>query len=427
MTTSNYSVGNLNTYGIASAKIWAGTDGKYTAPTKPRQLKWNAYDMRHRSERIDGAKVPGASGWLTARVVNSAGAILLLDCTGSYVSWLNDGNNPYWTAATASTKFNKYWTSRDETKLLAKLLSKSKGGTSFNVGVSLAEVDKFASSTVGLIKNVSFGAVDLATGRFENFARRFGASPPVPGRMRKLNFMDPYSRFLEMSYCWQPAYNDLFAAAEAFEEVSKGPRKKIFEASRLVHATEIDPSTFKFPDRKIEVIRRYTYEMYEEMSIFRQMGLGNPASILWERIPGSFVLDWFIPIGTYLELVGQVPFMKGRFMRSSIVRQTVNGPIRGKYDATVRSTQFSGPVHNANCWYNRTILASLSVPRPDFRCEGSVQGRRVDNAVALGSLIFHRAMNSYLGNAGKRPKSGVNPNLNSDYDIVRWSKSLLLV
>jgi len=359
--------------------------------------------------------------------VNSAGTTLYLDCTGQYTAWINDSNNPYWTNATGLAKFNKYWTARDETKLLAKLLTKSKGGTNFNVGVSLAEVDKFASSTVGLIKNVSFGAVDLASGRFENFARRFGASPPVPGRVRKLNLSDPFARFLEMSYCWQPAYNDLFSASEAFEQVSKGPRKKIFEASRVIQSVEKDTSTFLFPDRKITTVRRYTYEMYEEMSVFRQMGLGNPASILWERIPYSFVLDWFIPIGTYLELIGQVPFMKGRFMRSSMSKQTVNGKISGLYNATVRSTEFSGPVHNVNCYYDRTILASLSVPRPSFKVEGSVQGRRVDNAVALGSLIFNKAMQSYLGKSGKRPSSGVNPNLNTDYDIVRWSKSLLLI
>ena len=32
-----------------------------------------------------------------------------------------------------------------------------------------------------------------------------------------------------------------------------------------------------------------------------QLGLVNPASVAWELIPFSFLVDWFLPVGKFLE------------------------------------------------------------------------------------------------------------------------------
>lgn len=424
MTTGGYDIGNLNTYGFHLAKSWSGTDGRYISAVGPRRIKWNTYQMTHRIEQILGAALV-ANNWCTARSVPIlGGAPVFSNLTSNYNTWLNNAQIPIWNNTQGAARFNSYWTSRDETKLLSKLLYKFKGSSSFNVGVSLAEVDKFANSTVNLIKSVGLGAVDLLSGRYSNFARRFGASPPRPGQVRKLSVMDVPAKFLAMQYCWLPAYNDLFAAAEAFEEISKGPRRKIFEAGRMLHAEEVDTSTWLFPRREIEAYRRYTVEMYEELSAYRQIGLGNPASIVWERIPWSFVVDWFIPVGTYLELIGQVPFMKGRYMRSSSFRQTCNGALMGRLNPSYVST-FSGPVHVTNFWYYRELLASLSVPRPTFAVSGAVQGKRVNNAIALATQLLNRVVD--LDNLTLRKSRRKGVDVTSDYKLVEWSKSILLI
>lgn len=45
---------------------------------------------------------------------------------------------------------------------------------------------------------------------------------------------------------------------------------------------------------------RYKVIFTESLSKPRELGLLDPASVVWEKLPWSFVFDWFIPIGTYL-------------------------------------------------------------------------------------------------------------------------------
>jgi hypothetical protein len=36
------------------------------------------------------------------------------------------------------------------------------------------------------------------------------------------------------------------------------------------------------------------------LATFASLGLTNPLELIWERIPYSFVVDWFLPIGGWL-------------------------------------------------------------------------------------------------------------------------------
>jgi len=47
--------------------------------------------------------------------------------------------------------------------------------------------------------------------------------------------------------------------------------------------------------------------MFEELSAPRSLGLYDPLSVAWELVPFSFVADWFIPIGTYLDNLAAIP------------------------------------------------------------------------------------------------------------------------
>lgn len=48
------------------------------------------------------------------------------------------------------------------------------------------------------------------------------------------------------------------------------------------------------------------------------LGINNPASIVWEAIPFSFVLDWFLPVGNFLSNFSVQPF-SGRWEISNMV------------------------------------------------------------------------------------------------------------
>lgn len=74
-----------------------------------------------------------------------------------------------------------------------------------------------------------------------------------------------------------------------------------------------DSLTIKYGGGKLllnaTALYTYTLDKVREMSAFTKkalaylmmLGFDNPARTIWELVPFSFVLDWFLPIGDYLE------------------------------------------------------------------------------------------------------------------------------
>lgn len=285
--------------------------------------------------------------------------------------------------------FNENWTPREELALLSKLLKKIKGHDA-DLGVSLAEVDKLAETVGGTLRNLTYGLLDLSKGRFAQFARRFGARSPKKDRVEKLRTLDISARFLEMRYAWQPAINDVYEASKAFEEISNGPRTARTRAGKRKKRNIPMDTNYGVATAVLEVRRSYIFEQYEEMGFARQLGLANPATIVWERLPWSFVIDWFIPIGTYLSLIGQIPFLKGRWCRTSSLRITQACTITAGHNPAWLTAPFPSAEWETFNLERSTTVTPPAVPRPNFRVHGAVQGRRVANAIALAYQVGNK-------------------------------------
>lgn len=391
MTTGSWFAGdnaNLTTTRFRAKKFWSGDDGKYETSRVSRKVKWNGYVMAHLNYQSKGSDL--------GLINKSNGSYQLRDN-----SVINGADNIVPNGTFPSSLFNSYWTSSQELALQASILNKAKG-SSFNVGVSLAEVDKLAGTVLGTVKTIGLGVNDLLNHRFSDFARRFGTSPPSAKKVKELRTLDISGRFLEMQYAWKPAINDVYNASQAFEALSNGPRQQTFRASRAAkdEFTSDDLGNYQKVKVSYQIKRSYTYEMYEEMAAYRQMGLANPLSIVWERLPWSFVLDWFIPIGSYLELIGQIPFMKGRWMVTSSVRAKytllpeLNSGI-GLYNTI--SPPVASSVASA-FWMSRSVsFQPPPVPFPTVQVEGAIQGQRIGNALALAHQLFSKAASAFLG------------------------------
>lgn len=387
MTTGSITTGPwTTTTKIHYAKAWTGGDG-WVVPTRYSSYPmWNPYLMA--SARYHSSQ-PNQIGYLESPLWNYV--------LRTNHSWFSSGlgygpisGDGTIASVFPTSQFNIFWTAREELALLSKLLKKVKGH-SLDLGVSLAEVDKLAGTIAGTLQNLAYGVVDLSRGRFAQFARRFGARPPRKDRVEKLRTLDISARFLEMRYAWTPAINDVYEAAKAFEELSNGPRTSRFRAGKRKTIT-VKGQTNYAPDisQVVEVRRSYLFEMYEEMTAARQLGLANPATVIWERLPWSFVIDWFIPIGSYLDLIGQVPFMKGRWLRTSSIRVTVAG------SASNRISPRKPAVPHPTAEWERfnlersTTATPPTVPRPTFRVAGAIAGKRVGNAIALAYQVFSK-------------------------------------
>lgn len=401
MTTGSYLSGPFPataTQKLHSTKRWSGGNGRTVTTRFTRKSMWNAYEMAHSKFRSTNPNQIGTrnspNGAITVRTNHSWSGVY-----GSYSTSAIPRTFP-------QASFDQLFTAREELVLLSKLRKKVIGH-SYDMGVSLAEVDKLAGTVSSTLKNLTFGVVDLLTGRWGNAARRWGTSAPSRGKVRALQAADISGRYLEMRYAWEPVISDVFEASKAFEALSNGPRQKVFKASR--RKTRDEWTNTNYCDLLVvhTAQRTYTYEMYEEMSAVRQMGLANPLTVLWERIPYSFVVDWFMPVGSYLSNIGQIPFMKGRWMKTDSLRREWSGQIQ----ATPTLGWYPAPPYpNSDAEvFNmlRTVtLSPPSVPRPTLNVFGAIQGKRTFNAIALAHQVFSRAK-SVPFNRGYRSRKAV--------------------
>lgn len=138
----------------------------------------------------------------------------------------------------------------------------------------------------------------------------------------RLKTTDVSSFWLEMQYGWKPLLSDVHGAIEALHEVESN-------ADRITACVTAARSTTKrysttpirrFPPSGAGRMSWWYYADIEEehrcytrfdfvkadvpsADALTQLGLTNPLALGWELLPFSFVADWFLPVGDYLNLL----------------------------------------------------------------------------------------------------------------------------
>jgi hypothetical protein len=111
--------------------------------------------------------------------------------------------------------------------------------------------------------------------------------------------------WLEYSYGWKPLVEDIYRAVNVMQQpfphkVIRGKAQGRFETVVPTHNNYAwTDTTYKWHLRlllqlKVSVSSWFAWKANE-------LGLTNPLSVAWEVVPFSFVVDWFLPIGKYLQ------------------------------------------------------------------------------------------------------------------------------
>lgn len=113
--------------------------------------------------------------------------------------------------------------------------------------------------------------------------------------------------YLEFHFGWEPLVKDIWSAAHiALEDPFKSLGKRFRSAGSAEGVT-----TLNNPTGQYSVWRRLTWKESVHLRAnvlvtnpnlhqLQQLGLLNPAVVLWELVPYSFVLDWFVNVGQTL-------------------------------------------------------------------------------------------------------------------------------
>ncbi len=343
MTTGSTNIpGMYPTKNFGLVKTWSGGDGKYLDGVRD---KWNNYTMHLVQESDQFGPASNAVSTLSG---------------ASYV-----------------------WSAKDEMRLQSKLVKKIKGHE-FNLAVNLAQSRQLVGMCASTLRKLGRSLLHLKHGHVAQAARELG----VGGNPRPLKSTDVSGRWLEMQYGWLPAVNDAFEAAKAFEAISQGRKARIVATEKVGRPFNGSAAPTLYSSMgNTTVIKRIVCELEEELSASRSLGLLDPLSVAWEILPYSFVIDWFLPIGTYLENLAVIPFLKGRFLSTTYSRTEARftGVLQPAYEPYFGGAKRRGLLIDLT----RTYSTSLTTQLPTFVSPiDAMSPKRIGNAVSLCHQAF---------------------------------------
>lgn len=291
------------------------------------------------------------------------------------------------------------WSSQDDYALVGKLGNRLKGNKDFHIGKILAEgnqtLSMIAETAVSVAKAYSFA-------RKGNFREAYRSVFDHRRTMRS-----PFSQAeeawrqraktaanneLKLMYGVLPLVGDVVAGAEYLAHTLNVPRQEVYKVHRT-RQTENDPWAFynaaRPPDgwyayapQKSKIYTRKQIKLIvREVDPWQLSGLTDFASSVWEATPWSFVFDWFIPIGGWLESRGLLSAVSGTYVTSTKQGCEWSGVKSLNAHAAMG---FLGPIGMRKGSFTRTIGGGYALPLPTFKPLNEVPSwRRAANAVAL--------------------------------------------
>lgn len=116
------------------------------------------------------------------------------------------------------------------------------------------------------------------------------------------------SKWLEYQFGWMPLLSDVYGASELFKE---GLRKKaqLFSVVRTITENGDIRPTNGGHDSSGSTQRKTRVKLYarvsdQDIQNLTSLGLMDPLQVGWALVPFSFAVDWFFPVGNFLEALG---------------------------------------------------------------------------------------------------------------------------
>lgn len=276
--------------------------------------------------------------------------------------------------------FSVPWDSNDDLRTLGKL-REAVAGSDFNFGVFLAEGREALSMIFNAATRINKSINALRRG---NLVKAWKSLVDDKGGLpRQVHASKPAAQnWLAMQYGWMPLLKDAESGAEFLAHLSSVPVRQ-----RVVARTKKSATPTPHPNGYYAGYTCYRTQQIiaylEEVNVVALSGLTDPASIVWEKVPFSFIADWFVPIGSFLSARGLASSLKATYVKTDITRMKTGGFVMTNRPPSLKSVNL-GASRFIRVEMTRTVSSNLSVPLPTVKpLEKVASWRHVANAVAL--------------------------------------------
>lgn len=307
------------------------------------------------------------------------------------------------------------WSSNDDIALIGKLRMQLVG-SDFHAGNFIGEGHQCLRMIGDVTTRVAKSLYHLKRGRVlrasralfgsnlsekELLARRAsfhlkrGTKPPTVEKLKPgtvLTDIQLDSQWLALQYGWLPLIEDAHGAAEMLAHLLDTPLKMEVRVRRNAggYGTGKIPipqyvGKYQLTRPKVHYIRSFKQiiAILREKDVAKLTGLMDPASIAWETLPWSFVVDWFIPIGNWLEARGVVSALEGEFVTTQVFEEYYGSLSPDAVSESGYRTD-SRLFYHRRGFMDRSVSNSLSVPLPTLKpLEKALSWGHCVNAVAL--------------------------------------------
>nr|WKV33572.1 MAG: RNA-dependent RNA polymerase [Riboviria sp.] len=394
-------------------QMWDGTTGSLGPVTSSVFIRKRPKSVKS-PIRSDRTRAP--RGWSSSGLSDSlpfAETQWSQDPAGKYMTRYNSGRIPYQGVAYING-VNITFPANLAKKADCQALDNAKR-QKVNLGVALAE----ARQTARLV-----GQTAEKIGKMVNLYR--SKNPKKIWDAVKRGGRAIPSSYLEMSYGWSPLLQDVLGSAEALAEAQNLGRR----FSVVVKGAATDTSRHFYRKEwaglydlvyegeirhRCETVLRYDLpaNMLDSLS---SLGLTNPLAIQWELVPFSFVVDWFFPIGDYvnrLDAGSYLSFIEGSRSMMSRINSRSRYEDRNETSYRYNKVTTTRTPGRFRAWqFNRTVLSQPpSVPLPDLRSPLSL------DKMAKGLSLLAMAFQRNPGKWGNRNIKDLLPKL-PDYDYT---------
>lgn len=193
-----------------------------------------------------------------------------------------------------------------DSTLLNSALIKARGklkSSSVNLGVAWAERSRTAHLVGDTAIRLAKSVVLLKRGSVRRAMDNLGIS----SSKRQPRGSNVPKKWLELQYGWKPLLSDVYGACDALSKRHKSDWR--ITAKSSASQTETRLKTWRLGEAgygAVTVERRAFVRIdalpYNEALIsLASLGVLNPLMVGWELVPFSFVVDWFLPVGNYLD------------------------------------------------------------------------------------------------------------------------------
>jgi hypothetical protein len=225
--------------------------------------------------------------------------------------------------------------------------------------------------------------------------------------------------YLAWKYGLKPLIGDLQGAAEHLAEYiqrmapfkSNGHAKQSFTREQTI---SLGAGSYIVITRTAEIRVKYGTSFVVPSNLVRQaasLGFTNPKNVIWELVPFSFVVDWFLPIGDFLS---NLSALDGLVVKESYKTVTVHetyhrlsylryedGAVPTEYpwvDLTGISDRgnggylqwryFTALLVRDNFYCKREVIPLPDVPNPEFK--NPLSKGHVESAIALFTQLISK-------------------------------------